>query len=263
MADDNPVLLAHRGDGRIALVTLNRPELMNAMNTAMGVRLAEVLEQVAAQARTRVVVITGSGDRAFSSGGDLKERRGMTPEQWIQQHRIFEKALHRLRNLRKPVLAAVNGLAVGGGCEIAMSTDFIIASENARFGLPEVTRGIMPGGGGTQLLPRRLPRGLGMQLLLTGELFGASDALRWGLVNSVHPQAELMEAAIRLATRIAGNSPTAVQQAKRSARLGLDQPVEQAIEIEIECYQRMVAHPDRFEGVNAFNEGRTPAFEDA
>jgi enoyl-CoA hydratase len=263
MADGNPVLLEHREDGRVAVVTLNRPSVMNAMNTAMGRRLAEVLDEISAQARVRVVVVTGAGDRAFSSGGDLKERQGMTPEQWTRQHRVFEGALHRLRTLRTPVFAAVNGVAVGGGCEMAMSTDFIIASDTARFGLPEVTRGIMPGTGGTQLLPRHLPRGRALQMLLTGEIIDAGEAHRWGLVNSVHPAAELMDAAMRLATRIAGNSPAAVQQARRSARLGLEQPIEQAIEIELECYQRMVDHPDRYEGVNAFNEGRAPEFDDA
>jgi enoyl-CoA hydratase len=263
MADENPVLLEHREDGRIALVILNRPLVLNAMNTAMGRRLGEMLDEISAQSRVRVVVITGAGDRAFSSGGDLKERQGMTSEQWTHQHRVFERALQRLRNLRKPVFAAVNGVAAGGGCEMAMSTDFIVASDSARFGLPEVSRGIMPGTGGTQFLPRHLPRGRALELLMTGELISAGEAHRWGLVNSVHPPAELMEAAMRLATRIARNSPAAVQQAKLSARLGREQPIEQAIELELECYQRMVDHPDRYEGVNAFNEGRTPEFEDA
>ena len=121
----------------------------------------------------------------------------------------------------------------------------------------------MPGGGGTQLLPRHLPRGLALQLLMTGELIGADEAHRRGLVNSVHPTAELMDAAMRLAARIAANSPAAIQQVKRSVRLGLEQPMEEAIEIELECYRRMVDHPDRYEGVNAFNERRPPVFADA
>jgi enoyl-CoA hydratase len=146
---------------------------------------------------------------------------------------------------------------------MAMSTDFIIAADHARFGQPEVTRGIMPGAGGTQLLPRFLPRGLAFQLLMTGEMIGAADAHRWGLVNSVHPAGELMDEAMRLAERIAANSPAAVQQAKRSARMGLELPLEAGIETEIECYQRMVDHPDRYEGIDAFNERRTPVFRDA
>jgi enoyl-CoA hydratase len=261
MTDEYPVLLDQRD--RVALVTLNRPHVMNAMNTALGLRLGEVLDEIAERASVRVVVVTGAGDSAFCAGGDLKEREAMTPEQWTRQHRIFERTQHKLRNLRKPIFAAVNGVAVGGGCEIAMSTDFIVASENARFGQPEVTRGIMPGAGGTQLLPRRLPRGLAFQLLMTGELISAAEAHRWGLVNRVWPPGELMNEAMALAERIAANSPAAVQQAKRSARMGLDLPLEAGIEAEIECYQRMVDHPDRHEGVNAFNERRAPAFQDA
>ncbi len=261
MTDEDPVLLEQRG--AVAVVTLNRPHVMNAMNTAMGVRLGEVMDEVSERASVRVVVLTGAGDRAFSAGGDLKERRGMTPEQWTRQHRVFERASYRLRTLRKPVFAAVNGVAAGGGCELAMNADFIVAAEHARFGQPEVTRGIMPGTGGTQLLPRHLPRGLAFQLLMTGELISAAEAHRWGLVNRVWPAGELMDEAMRLAERIAANSPAAVQQAKRAARMGLELPLEAGIEAEIECYQRMVDHPDRYEGVDAFNEGRPPAFEDA
>ena len=146
---------------------------------------------------------------------------------------------------------------------MALSADVIVAAETARFGQPEVTRGIIPGGGGTQLLPRRLPLGLALRLLMTGELIGAGDAHRWGLVTSVHPASELLGEAMRLAGRIGDNSPTAVQQVKRSVRLGMGQPIEQAIEIELECYQRMIDHPDRYEGVRAFNERRRPVFEDA
>jgi len=259
--DEDPVLLEQRG--AVALVTLNRPHVLNAMNTAMSERLGEVMDELAERAAVRVVVLTGAGDRAFSAGGDLKERQSMTPEQWTRQHRIFERTHHRIRNLRKPIFAAVNGVAVGGGCEMAMSTDFIVASENARFGQPEVTRGIMPGAGGTQLLPRYLPRGLAFQLLMTGELLPAADAHRWGLVNRVCPAGELLAEAMRLAEVIAANSPAAVQQAKRSARMGLELPLEAGIETEIECYQRMVDHPDRYEGVDAFNGRRPPVFQDA
>src|SRR2546429_1109296 len=262
MTDEpNPVLLERRGS--VALVTLNRPHVLNAMSTAMGVRMGEAMDEIAEDASIRVVVLTGTGERAFCAGGDLKERQGMTPEQWTRQHRIFERSHHKIRNLRKPIFAAVNGVAVGGGCEMAMSTDFVLAAEHARFGQPEVTRGIMPGAGGTQLLPRFLPRGLAFQLLMTGELISAADAHRWGLVNRVLPAGELLDQAMDLAQRIAANSPAAVQQAKRSARMGLELPLEAAIETEIECYQRMVDHPDRHEGVNAFNERRTPVFRDA
>lgn len=263
MATEQPVLLRREEDGRVALITLNRPSAMNAMSTALGMRLVEVLDEVSGDPRVRVAVLTGAGERAFCAGADLKERQGMTPEQWTHQHRIFERALGRLRTLRQPVIAAVNGVAVGGGCEMALGTDVILAADTARFGQPEVTRGIIPGGGGTQLLPRRLPRGLALQLLMTGELIGAADAHRFGLVTSVHPASELISAAMRLAGRIADNSPSAVQQVKRSVRLGVDQPIDQAIEIELDCYRTMVDHPDRYEGVRAFNERRRPVFQDA
>lgn len=261
-AAEGPVLVDYRQDGHVAVVTLNRPQVMNAINTEMGHALDRVFLELADQPRVRVVVLTGAGDRAFCAGGDLKERGPMTPDDWVRQHRVFESAHRRVRQLPKPIFAAVNGVAAGGGLELALSTDFIIASDRARFGQPEVKRGIMPGGGGTQLLPRFLPRGFALELLMTGRLISAEEALRWGLVNSLHPQEKLMPDAEELAAHIAANSPGAVQQAKRSAKMGLEQPIEQAIAIELECYQRMVDHPDRYEGVAAFNEGREPSFAD-
>jgi len=230
----------------------------------MGVRLGEVLDEIAEDAGVRVAVLTGAGDRAFCAGGDLKERRGMTPEQWTRQHRIFERAHHRLRNLRKPIFAAVNGVAVGGGCEMAMSTDFLIASELARLGQPEVTRGIMPGAGGTQLLPRFLPRGLAFQLLMTGELISAEEAHRWGLVNRVCPPAELMDEAMRLAEADRGQLAFggAAGQAVRpgwawSCRW---RPASRPRSSATSAWSTT---PDRHEGVDAFNERRSPVFRDA
>jgi enoyl-CoA hydratase len=262
MGDQDPVLLETLQGGRIAVVTLNRPEVLNAFNSETSLCLSEIISELSDRAEVRVVIVTGAG-RAFCAGGDLKQRQGMTPRQWVHQHRIFEATHHLIRNFRKPLFAAVNGVAVGGGCELAMSTDFIIASTNARFGQPEVSRGIMPGAGGTQLLPRFIPRGLALELLMTGRMIGAEEAHRWGLVNRVVEPDHLMATAEEIARQIAANSPGAVQQAKRSAKLGLDSPIEQGIEIEIECYQKMVSLPDRFEGVTAFNEKRPPEFEDA
>ena len=259
----DPVLVESLSGGRVALVTLNRPEALNAINTALALRFIEVLRDLAERPAVRVIILSGAGDRAFCAGADLKERLGMTPEAWTRQHRIFERMHHLVRSMRRPIFAAVNGVAVGGGCELAMSTDFLIASEAARFGQPEVRRGIMPGAGGTQFLPRFLPRGLALQLLMTGELISAQEAHRWGLVNRVCPPGDLLTVAREIGDLIAANSPAAVQQAKRSAKLGIGQPIELAIEIELECYQRMVAHPDRVEGVAAFNERRPPNFLDA
>jgi len=246
----------------VALITLNRPQVSNAINTDLALTFLEVLEDLGERAAVRAVILTGAGDRAFCAGADLKERMGMTPEEWTRQHRIFERMHHLVRAMRKPIFAAVNGAAVGGGCELGMNTDFLLAPETARFGQPEVKRGIMPGAGGTQFLPRFLPRGPAFQLLMTGELISAREAHRWGLVNRVCPPGELLAVAGEITDAIAANSPAAVQQAKRSAKLGLEQPIEQAIEIELECYQRMVGHPDRVEGVTAYNERRTPKFLD-
>jgi enoyl-CoA hydratase len=262
---DDTVLLEYLGEGgRIALITLNRPEVSNAMNTALGVRLGEVLDEVAGRPGVRVAILTGAGERAFCAGGDLKERNGMTPEQWTHQHRIFEETVRRLREMRRPIFAAVNGAAVAGGCELAMSADFIIASANARFGQSEVRVGIMPGVGGTQWLPRRLPMGRALQMLMTGELISAEEAWRCGLVNEVLPSvAALRERALAIAEAIAANSPAAVEQAKRAARVGRDLPLAEAMVLELECYRRMVDHPDRYEGIRAFNERRAPRFQDA
>jgi enoyl-CoA hydratase/carnithine racemase len=261
--DPNIVLLERLRDGTVAKVTLNRPEVLNAIGTATAVRLNQVLDDIEADAHIRCVIVTGAGERAFSTGGDLKERNTMTPQQWTEQHRLFEHTYYRIRNLRKPIFAAVNGFALAGGLELAMQTDFIIAADHARFGQPEVTRGIMPGAGGTQNLPRRIPRGMALQLLMTGEAIDAEEALRLGLVNAVVALAELLPLAEQIAARIAANSPLAVQQAKKSVRMGLDAPIEQAIGIELECYAAMVDHPDRYEGVRAFNEKRPPNFQDA
>jgi enoyl-CoA hydratase len=260
---DDPVQVGREQEGRVVLITLNRPHVLNAINTHLATRMIEVLTEVADDPRVRAIILTGAGDRAFSAGADLKERMGMSPEQWTRQHRLFERMHLLVRSMRKPIFAAVNGVAVGGGCELAMSTDFIIASETAQFGQPEVRRGIMPGAGGTQFLPRYVPRGVALQWLMTGELVPAAEAYRWGLVNRLCPPGDLLRIAREVAQAIAGNSPTAVQQAKRAAKLGLEQPIEQAMEIELECYQRMVTHPDRVEGVAAFNEKRPPRFLDA
>jgi enoyl-CoA hydratase len=262
-AASDPVLVEFSSNGRVAQVTLNRPHVANAISTDLALRFIDVLRDLAGRSAVRVVILTGAGDRAFCAGADLKERLGMTAAQWTRQHRIFEGMSHLVRAMRKPIFAAVNGAAVGGGCELAMSTDFLIAAEHARFGQPEVKRGFMPGAGGTQFLPRFLPRGLAFQLLMTGELISAREAHRWGLVNRVCAPGDLLATAREIADAIAANSPAAVQQAKRSAKMGLEQPIEQAIEIELECYQRMVGHPDRVEGVTAYNERRAPNFLDA
>ncbi|WP_051223554.1 enoyl-CoA hydratase/isomerase family protein [Conexibacter woesei] len=260
---DSPVLLDYLDDGRVALITLNRPNADNAITTEMGASLTEVVETIAVQTAVRAVILTGAGERAFSVGSDLRQRKSMTKEDWLRQRQAFDRTLYTVRQLRKPILAAVNGTAYGGGCELAQSTDFIIASENATFGQPEAMLGLAAGGGSPALLPRLLPRGRALQMLMTGDPISAQEAHRLGMVNELHPQDELLDAARRIAARIAGNSPTAVQAVKRAVQLGEGQPTEQAIATMMDMHWRSAVHPDRVEGIGAFNEGRDPTFLDA
>jgi enoyl-CoA hydratase len=256
------VLLDHVDDGRVAIVTLNRPHADNAITTEMGALLTDVLETVAVSSAIRVVVLTGAGQRAFSVGSDLRQRKNMTKEQWLRQRQDFDRTLYTLRQLRKPVFAAVNGIAYGGGCEIAQSTDFVIASHNAVFGQPEAMIGLSAGGGSPVFLPRVLPPGKALQMLMTGDPISATEAYRLGMVNELHDRADLMDAALRVAAKIASNSPTAVQAVKHAVRSGQGEPIEQAIAIMMEAHWRSAVHPDRVEGIAAFNEDRDPAFRD-
>ena len=260
---DEPVLVEYSADGRVAVVTLNRPHADNAITTEMGARLTEILESIAVRPAVRAVILTGAGDRAFSVGSDLRQRKSMTKEDWLRQRQDFDRTLHTMRQLRKPVFAAVNGIAYGGGSELAQSTDFIIASENATFGQPEAMIGLSAGGGSPVFLPRVLPPGKALQMLMTGDPITAQEAHRLGMVNELHPQGELMDAAHRIAAKIASNSPTAVQAVKGAVRMGEGQPTEQAIAIMMAAHWRSAVHPDRIEGIGAFNEGRDPTFQDS
>jgi enoyl-CoA hydratase/carnithine racemase len=258
-----PVLLDYISDGRVARITLNRPHADNAITTEMGALLTEVVEEIAVRTAVRVVILTGAGDRAFSVGSDLRQRKSMTKEDWLRQRQAFDRTLYTVRQLRKPIFTAVNGIAYGGGCELAQSTDFIIASATATFGQPEAMLGLAAGGGSPALLPRLLPRGKAMQMLMTGDPVPAAEAHRLGMVNEIHEQGDLMPAAQRIADKIAGNSPTAVQAVKRAVQLGEGQPIEQAIAIMMDAHWRSAVHPDRVEGIGAFNEGREPTFNDS
>ena len=258
-----PVLVDYLADGRVALVTLNRPHADNAITTEMGALLTDVVEDIAVRTAVRVVVLTGAGDRAFSVGSDLRQRKAMTKEDWLRQRQAFDRTLYTVRQLRKPIFTAVNGIAYGGGCELAQSTDFIIASTTATFGQPEAMLGLAAGGGSPALLPRLLPRGKALQMLMTGDPVPAAEAYRLGMVNELHEPDQLMAAAKKIADKIAGNSPTAVQSVKRAVHLGEGQPIEEAIAIMMDAHWRSAVHPDRVEGIGAFNDGREPTFDDA
>ena len=256
------VLVEYVSDGRVALITLNRPHADNAITTELAAQLIEILETVAARPSVRVAILTGAGDRAFSVGGDLYQRKQMTKEEWLRQRQVFDRVLYTLRQLRRPIIAAVHGMAYGGGCEIAISTDFIIASDDALFGQPEAMVGLSAGGGSPVFLPRVLPPGKAMQMLMTGESITAQEAYRLGMVNEIHPVSELMGAVLSIADKIANNSPTAVQSVKRAVQNGQGEPVEQAIAIMMDEHWRSVVHHDRVDGILAFTEGREPVFPD-
>ena len=257
------VLLDYLSDGSVARVTLNRPHADNAISTEMGALLTEAVEEIAVRTRVRVVILTGAGERAFSVGSDLRQRKAMTKEDWLRQRQAFDRTLYTVRQLRKPIFAAVNGIAYGGGCELAQSTDFIIASTAATFGQPEAMLGLAAGGGSPALLPRLLPRGKALQMLMTGDPIPSAEAYRLGMVNELHEPGDLAAAALGIADKIASNSPTAVQAVKRAVHLGEGQPIEEAIAIMMDAHWRSAVHPDRVEGIGAFNDGREPTFADS
>lgn len=246
----------------VLIVRMNRPAVANAMNTQMGRDITAIFEELQVHADgLRCVVLTGAGERAFCAGGDLAERKTMTDGQWQAQHAIFERMVRAVMNCPVPIVAAVNGAAIGGGCEIAAACDFIYAARTARFALTEVTLGIMPGAGGTQNLTRAVGTRRAKEIILTGNAFSAEDAQRWGLVNEVVDLADLMEVTLATARRIAGNAPISVKQAKQSIQRGVDMSIHDGLAFEIEAYNRMVPTQDRREGVNAYNEKRKPDFQ--
>jgi enoyl-CoA hydratase len=254
------LLVDRSPDGHVVTVTLNRPEQMNAMNTAMGEDLLACFDALPGDAAARAVVLTGAGERAFCAGGDLKERNEMTDEQWRAQHVIFEQASFRLLRCPVPVIAAVEGFALAGGCELAILSDFIVASEAAVFGVPETTLGIFPGIGGTQLLPRILGAPLAKELIFTGRRMKVEEAKAAGLVNHVVPEGQARARALEIATTIAANGPIAVRQAKKAIAYGTETDLETGMILAIEAYNATVVTEDRLEGVRAFNEKRKPRF---
>jgi enoyl-CoA hydratase len=250
-----------KGDG-LVLLTLNRPQVANAMNTQMGRDLLAFFDEVNADPLAyRCIVVTGAGDKAFCAGGDLKERQGMTDEQWQAQHLLFERMVRALIGCPVPVIGAINGAAYAGGCEIALCCDFLYASDTARFALTEVTLGIMPGAGGTQNLPRAVGERRAKELILSGRPFSAQQAMEWGLVNELCEPERLMPRVMEAARAIAANAPIAVRQAKKAIHQGLQTDLTSGLLIEVQAYERMISTEDRHEGVRAFNEKRKPQFK--
>jgi enoyl-CoA hydratase len=249
-------------EARVATITLNRPEALNAMNFRMTqeVRdcfLAFQVEQDAAGC----LVLTGAGNRGFCTGADLKERKGLTDAVWYRQHAITQQMIRAVMDCPIPVIAAVNGYAYAGGCEIALACDFIYAAEHARFALTEVTIGIIPGAAGTQNLPRAVGARRAKEAILTGTPWSAADALAWGMVNKVCAADALMDEVMDVARRIAANAPISVRQAKKAIDKGAELTRASGYAYEVEAYYRTVPTEDRREGILAFNEKRKPQYK--
>lgn len=253
--------LEFRGE-QVLLVRLDRPEVLNAINTQMGRDQYDLWSRITAEpGQLRCIVLTGEGERAFCAGGDLKERDGMTQAEWQAQHELFERAFVALVECTVPVIAAVNGHAFGGGLEMALCCDFIYAVPGARFAQSEVRLGIMPGGMGTQNLPRAVGERRAKELILSARPFSAAQGLEWGLVNRICEPASLLEESLATAQAIAENAPLSVRQAKKSIHYGLQMDLLTGYRYEIEAYNRLVDTADRHEGVKAFNEKRKPDFK--
>jgi len=245
-------------DGPVATVTLNRPKALNALNAALMGELADALRRLDADEAIRCIVITGN-ERAFAAGADIKEMAEASAVEMLQRNNLAH--FDAVRKISKPLIAAVSGFALGGGCELAMACDMIVASETARFGQPEINIGVMPGAGGTQRLTRALGKARAMELVLTGEYMGAEEALAHGLVNRVVPQELYLEEAQKLARKIAGQAPVAVRLAKDAVLKAQDLTIEEGLDYERRLFYLLFATEDQKEGMAAFIEKRTPAWK--
>jgi enoyl-CoA hydratase len=252
------ILVSH--DGPISTLTVNRPDALNALNRTTLEAMRAAVEQVAAHA-PRVLIVTGAGDKAFVAGADIAAMAEMTPTEALAFARIGQSVFAAFEALSFPVIAAVSGFALGGGCELALACDFIYASDKAKFGQPEVKLGILPGFGGTQRLARRVGLGLARELIYTGRMIGPEEALRIGLVNAVAPRRELIDRVLETARAIAAVGPGAVAGAKHVMNAGASLPLAEAIDREAVAFGHCFELADQKEGMRAFLEKREPKFE--
>ncbi|QQS46060.1 MAG: enoyl-CoA hydratase/isomerase family protein [Acidobacteriota bacterium] len=246
--------------GRIAKITINRPDKLNALNIRTRQELAEALDELRADDDIRVVIITGAGEKAFVAGADINEFAGRTA---VQQRAVMKakSIFTAAEEFPKPLIAMINGFCLGGGCELALACDIRIAGEKARFGQPEINLGIIPGGGGTQRMTRLIGEGMAMQLVLTGEMIDAREALRLGLVNEVHPTDQLEAKTIEMASKIAEKSPVALAMAKTSVKNAARMNLREGLDSEVDLFALCFSSEDKEEGVRAFIEKRKPDFK--
>ncbi|HEX5656002.1 MAG TPA: enoyl-CoA hydratase-related protein [Polyangiales bacterium] len=258
MSEDQVVTLAH--EGPISTLTIQRPAVLNALNVEVLVGIKRAADEVRERVESRVLIVTGAGEKAFVAGADIAAMKAMS----AAEARVFaakgHAAMDAIAELTVPVIAAVNGFALGGGCELALAADFIYASERARFGLPEVNLGLFPGFGGTQRLPRRIAVGVARELVYSGAIIDAAEALRIGLVNRVFPPEQLLAETRKTAELIASKAPLAIQGAKRVINEGLDNALRDANELEREGFERLFESQDSREGMSAFLEKRAAKF---
>jgi len=245
-------------EGHVATVTLSRSEALNALSGEMADQVGGAFLQAAAQPDTWVIVLAAEGEKAFCAGADLKERNQLDDRGW-HRNRIFMKGMFEaIRAVPQPTIASVFGYALGGGCELALSCDLIVASDDAVFGLPEVRVGIVPGGGGTQLLARRVGVARAKELIFTGRRISGEIAHEWGMVTTVVPRGSLAVATAELAAEVCRSSPVGVREARFAIDRGMEVPLQQGLELEELAWRRAVASDDRTEGIAAFNEKRDP-----
>jgi enoyl-CoA hydratase/carnithine racemase len=252
--------LLYEKKGGIAYVTLNRPKVLNALNKATWEDLRAAFEDARDDAEVRGVILTGAGDKAFIAGADISELAMAGAVQAEESSRFGQGVLNLVENLGKPVIAAVNGFALGGGCETAMACTIRLASEHAKFGQPEVKLGVMPGGGGTQRLPRLVGKGRALQLILTGEMIGAQEAYRIGLVNEVVPAADLITRAEAILKQIFANAPLAVKFSLEAVNKGSETNQSEGLALEASFFGLCAGTEDKREGTQAFLQKRAPQF---
>jgi enoyl-CoA hydratase len=248
-------------NGAVAVLTINRPKALNALNSDTLSELSTALDELGRDSSVKVVILTGSGEKAFIAGADISQMKDLNPLEGRRFAQLGHATFRKLELLPQPVIAAINGFALGGGCELAMACDIRLASENAKFGQPEVTLGLTAGFGGTQRLPRLVGTGLASELLFTGDIIDVQEAYRIGLVNHVYALDVLMEEAQKLAKRIAGRAPAAVQLSKSAIQRGSNMDIDNAQAYEAEVFGLTFSTQDQTEGCTAFVEKRKPVFE--